>query len=164
MNARFRRALVLVTTAGAAPLLAGCPGPAAHPPASSCLPAPMRSAATAATYAFSLATSGDWARFEREAAMPHDQLVALARASSNRSGFDPEQLFAMNRRDLASGFQQVAATAAAPLWIDSIRDDARGGAPMVVVHGRYRLRSGGDASVQIKLVWVACRFYVGYLG
>src|SRR5512143_3071057 len=121
-------------------LLPACPPSATSSPGR-CTPAAMANPPNAASYAFDLAASGDWGRYEREAAIPHDLFVSMLAGRPNAFHADPEQLFAMNRQDLGSGFQHVHATALAPMRIDSIVDDSHDGLSGLKVVGTYRSRS-----------------------
>jgi hypothetical protein len=116
---------------------------------------------TTAQQAFHLAATGDWGRFERDAAMPCDLMAQMAAGQPLPWGLRPEQLCAVNRSELRQGFEEVRSQAAAPVVILSGHvDGTLSGAELHELSGSYLTRQGTQASITFKLVWYRGRFFV----
>lgn len=116
---------------------------------------------TSAQQAFQLAATGDWNRFEQDAAMPCDLMAQMAAGQPLPWGLRPEQVCAVNRSELRQGFERVQRQAAGPVVIRAGHVDGTvSGAEVHKLSGGYLTRQGTEESIQFKLVWYRGRFFV----
>ena len=96
--------------------------------------------------------------------MPCGVIVELATGQPLPWGMTPDQLCAVNRSELRSGFERVRSQAAGPLFIRAVDAASLRGAPPGVqsfeANGSYRTRMGSEESLRFKLVWRQGRFFV----